>query len=69
MYKNVTEVAYSAKNDQIILRFESLSGSKKPLTNEDLVTVLKGYSRTAKIMIDTYDSEVNENASIDGKKL
>lgn len=69
MYKNLTEVTYSPKFNQIILRFESLSGVSRPLENLDLVKVLQLYPRDAKIMIDTCDSEVNENAGINGKKL
>ena len=54
MYKNLTEVTYSPKFNQI------------PLENLDLVKVLQSYPRDAKIMIDTYDSEVNKNAGING---
>lgn len=66
MYKNLTEVTYSSKFNRIILRFESLSGVSRPLENLDLVKVLQLYPRDAKIMIDTYDSEVNKNAGING---
>lgn len=66
MHKNLTEVTYSPKFNQIILRFESLSGVSRPLENLDLVKVLQSYPRDAKIMIDTYDSEVNKNVSING---
>lgn len=66
MHKNLTEVTYSPKFNQIILRFESLSGVSRSLENLDLVKVLQSYPRDAKIMIDTYDSEVNKNAGING---
>ena len=66
MYKNLTEIAYSLKSNQIILRFESLSGVSKPIHNSNLIRVLKCYPKDAKIMIDTYDSEVNKNVGING---
>lgn len=69
MYKNVTEVTYSPKNNQIIIRFESLSGLTRPFINEDLMNVLKSYPRDANVMIDTYDSEVNGNVMFNGKEL
>lgn len=69
MYKNLTEVTYSSKFNQIILRFESLSGVSRPLENLDLVKVLQLYPHDAKIMIDTYDSEVSKNAGINGQNM